>query len=54
MEQLQWRIQDFPEEGPPTHKVGLPTYDLVKNFPKTAWKWKNLDPEGGAHPWHPP
>ena len=23
-------------------------------FLKTAWKWKNLDPEGGARPWRPP
>ena len=21
---------------------------------KTAWKWKNLDPKGGARPWRPP
>ena len=33
---LQWRIQDFPEEGAPTPKVGAPTYYLVKNFPKTV------------------
>ena len=32
----QWRIQDFPEEGVPTPKVGALTYYLVKNFPKTA------------------
>ena len=25
---------------------GVPTYD----FPKTAWNWKNLDPQGGARP----
>ena len=36
----QWRIQDFPEEGAPTPKVGAPTYYLVKNFPKTTWKWR--------------
>ena len=23
-------------------------------FPKTAWKWKNLDPQGGARPWRRP
>ena len=43
---VQWRIQDFPEEGAPTPNMGAPTYYLVKNFLKTAWKWKNLDPEG--------
>ena len=32
----QWRIQDFPEEGAPTPKVGASTYYLVKKFPKTA------------------
>ena len=37
----QWRIQVFPEEG-------APTYYLVKNFLKTAWKWKNSDPEGAS------
>ena len=30
--EYQWRIQDFPAEREPT--------------PKTAWKWKNLDPRG--------
>ena len=44
----QWRIQDFPGEGAPTPKVGATTYYLVKNFPKTAWKWNNLDPGGGG------
>ena len=28
--EIQWRIQNFPEEGTPTPKVGLPTYYLVK------------------------
>ena len=32
----QWRIQDFPEEGAPTIKVGALTCYLVKKFPKTA------------------
>ena len=27
---------------------GAPTYYLAKFFPKTEWKWKNLDPEGGG------
>ena len=30
--------------GAPTPKVGVLTYFL----PKTAWKWKNLDPGGGV------
>ena len=27
-----------------TPKVRAPIYHLAKFFPKTAWKWKNLDP----------
>ena len=28
---------------------------FFKFLPKTAWKWKNLDPQGGgARPWRPP
>ena len=50
----QWRMQDFPEEGALTPKVRAPTYYLVKNFLKTAWKWKNLDPEGGGASLAPP
>ena len=47
----QWRIQDFPQGG-----RQLPKMLLFFNFlPKTAWKWKNLDPQwGGARPWCPP
>ena len=43
----QWRIQDSPEGGanPPG---GGATYYFAQFLPKTAWKWKNLDPEGGA------
>ena len=36
----QWRIQDFLEEG-------APTYYFAQIYPKTAWKWKNLDGGGG-------
>ena len=34
----------------------LPKFLLFFKFlPKTAWKWKNLDPQGGgARPWRPP
>ena len=46
----QWRIQDFPEEGAPTLKEAI----IWPFFPKTAWNWKNLDPQGGARPWRPP
>ena len=49
--QIQWRIQDFPEEGAPTPHGGTPTYDFAKKFPKTAWNWKNLD--RGATPSRP-
>ena len=48
---IQWRIQDFPRGG----GRQLPKVLLFFNFlPKTAWKWKNLDPGGGARPWCPP
>ena len=31
----------------------LPKWDYFENIlPKTAWKWKNLDPRG-AHLWRP-
>ena len=42
----------FPRGGDANPKVGAPTYYLVKNFPKTAWQWKNLD-RGRARPWGP-
>ena len=48
----QWRIQDFPDGV-----RQLPNWDYLKKFlPKTAWKWKNLNPGGGGqwHPWLPP
>ena len=41
---IQWRIQDFPEEGAPTLRGGYQHTIL----PKTAWNWKNLNPQGGA------
>ena len=46
---LQWRIQDFPEVGSPTLGGGG-NIRFCKICPKTAWNWKNLDPEGGTHP----
>ena len=51
---LQWRIQDFPEGGPPTPEVGMLTYHFANFLPETAWKWKNLDSKGGACPWQSP
>ena len=52
---FQWRIQDFPEGGAPTAKVGAPTYYFRQFSPKTAWNWRNLDRKGGgARPWRPP
>ena len=37
----QGRMQNFPEAGVPSRKVVVLTYFL----PKTAWKWKNFDPQ---------
>ena len=38
----QWRIQDFPQVGGTnSQKNYFPNYLL-----ETAWKWKNLDPQG--------
>ena len=51
---LQWRIQDFPEEGAPIPMVRVLTCYLVKNFLTTAWKWKNLNPRGRASLAPPP
>ena len=44
---IQWRIQDFPEEGAPTPRGGT-NIRFCQIFPKTAWNWKNLDPGGGG------
>ena len=46
----QWRVKDFPEGVRQLPKVLL----FFNFFPKTAWKWKNLDPPRGASlapPW---
>ena len=45
---MQWRIQDFQEEGKPIPNAGAPTYYLVKYFLKSTWKWNNLNPEMGG------
>ena len=46
-EYIQWRIQDFPEEGRQLSGGGA-NIRFCQIFPKTAWNWKNLDPQGGA------
>ena len=45
---FQWRIQDFPEEGSPTHRWGSQPIILPNFSPKIARKRKKLDPEEGA------
>ena len=47
---FQWRIQDFPQGGRQLPKLLLSFTFL----PKTAWKWKNLDPQGGRASLAPP
>ena len=50
----QWRIQDFPQEGAPTIKVGVPTYYFSQFFPQKLHKHeKNGYRGGGKRPWHP-
>ena len=42
---ILWQIRDFPEgEGKTKGGVNLL---LDQFFPKTAWKWRDFDPEGG-------
>ena len=50
---MQWRIQDFPEVGTPTPNVDVKSYYLANFFPKTAWNWKSLYPEGACVPGAP-
>ena len=51
---LLWRIQDFPDKGVANSRGDAPIYCMAKYFLKIAWKWKNLDPEGGGTcPLHP-
>ena len=45
---MQWRIQDFPEEGAPTPRGGGANIRFCQIFLKTAWNWKNLGPQGGT------
>ena len=36
LRQTQWRIQNFPEKGAVTIKVGVANYYFAQFFPKTA------------------
>ena len=43
--QLQWRIQDSPQEGVPTlREGGGSNIRFCQIFPKTAWKWEHFGP----------
>ena len=45
----------FPREGCANPQGWGANLLFGQNFPKTAWKWKNLEPEGGGmRPWRPP
>ena len=52
----QWRIQDFPEEGAPTTKVGGGANLLFgQNFPENCMKMDEFGPREGARcPGTPP
>ena len=50
---VQWRIQDFPEEGAPTPR-GAPTYDFVNFRRKLHENEEILAARGGASPAPPP
>ena len=49
---VQWRIQDFPEEG--RQLPGGRQHTILPNFPKNCMKLKEYGPPGGARPSHPP
>ena len=46
---IQWRIQDFLEEGAPT-PGGMPTYDFAKNFQKLHKIERIWTPRGSRVP----
>ena len=50
MNGLQWRIQDFDEEGAPTLREGGRQHTILPNFPKNCMKLKEFGPPGGARP----
>ena len=45
---MQWRIQDFTEEGELTPKAAANLL-FGQFFLKTSWKWKKFRPEGEEH-----
>ena len=46
---LQWRDPGFPRGGGANSPGGGgANIRFCQNFPKTAWNWKNLDPQGGG------
>ena len=45
VEQDQWRIQDFPEEGAPTPQGGR-QHTISPKFPKNCMKLKEFGPPG--------
>ena len=51
---IQWRIQDFPEEGAPTPRGGAPTYEIAKFSEKLHEIERIWTPRGGARPSRPP
>ena len=46
IEHIQWRIQDFPEEGAPTPQLprGVRQHKILPNFPKNCMKLKEFGP----------
>ena len=52
--QMQWRIQDFPEEGAPTPQGGAPTYDFAKFSQKLHEIERIWAPRGGRASLAPP
>ena len=48
--EIQWRIQDFPDEGRRPLSLGQKKYYLARFLPQTAWKWKKLDRDGECIP----
>ena len=53
MKHMQWRIQDFPEEGALTPKEGAPTYYLA-NFSRKLHENEEILGRGGARDARPP
>ena len=51
---MQWRIQDFPEEGAPTPGGGAPTYDFVNFCRKLHENEEILAARGGRASPAPP